>query len=81
MELAGKYANKTTGYTPDAFPDQRLMQEIAKQTNDPEIRQAALQYQYPFKLSELLNSNYSPLVKETIVNALDFKKPTWPITK
>jgi len=81
MELAGKYAGKDTGYTPDAFPDQRLMQEIAKQTNNPEMRKAALQYQYPFKLSELLNSNYSSSVKETIVNALGFKKPTWPITK
>ena len=79
MELAGKYAGNNAGYTPDAFPDQRLMQEIAKQTTDPEMRRAALQYQYPFKLSELLNSNYSPIVKETIANALDFKKPTWPV--
>jgi hypothetical protein len=52
------------------FPDQVFMQEIAKQSqNDPEMRQAALDYQYPFKLSELINSNYSPRVKEVIANA------------
>lgn len=77
MKLAGKYS---TGYTPDSFPDQRLMQEIAKQSvNDPEVREAALMYQYPFKLSELINSNYSPRTKEIIMNALEFKVPTWPM--
>ena len=73
MKLAGKYA---TGYTPDAFPDQKLMQEIAKQSaNDPEVREAALTYQYPFRLSELINSNYSQRTKEIIMNALEFKVP------
>jgi hypothetical protein len=77
MKLAGKYS---TGYTPDAFPDQVLMQEIAKQSaNDPEVREAALRYQYPFKLSELVNSNYSQRTKEIIMNALEFKVPTWPM--
>ena len=46
MELAGKYASKQAGYTPDMFPDQVFMQEIAKQSqNDPEMKQAALDYQ------------------------------------
>lgn len=77
MQLAGKYS---TGYTPDAFPDQRFMQEIAKQSaNDPEVREAALRYQYPFKLSELVNSNYSQRTKEIIMNALEFKVPNLPI--
>ena len=77
MKLAGKYA---TGYTPDVFPDQRFMQEIAKQSaNDPEVRDAALRYQYPFRLSELVNSNYSSRTKEIIMNALEFKTPTWPM--
>lgn len=77
MQLAGKYS---TGYTPDAFPNQRFMQEIAKQSvNDPEVREAALRYQYPFKLAELVNSNYSQRTKEIIINALEFKEPIWPI--
>jgi hypothetical protein len=77
MQLAGKYS---TGYTPDAFPNQRFMQEIAKQSvNDPEVREAALRYQYPFKLAELVNSNYSQRTKEIIMNALEFKEPIWPI--
>ena len=80
MKLAGKYA---TGYTPDIFPDQRLMQEIAKQSqNDPEMKEAALAYQYPFKISALLNSNYSPRVKEVIANAaLTPPQPTWTEVK
>ena len=76
MKLAGKYA---TGYTPDAFPDQGFMQQIAKQSvNDPEVREAALKYQYPFRLSELINSNYSPRTKEIIMNAIEVKTPQWP---
>jgi hypothetical protein len=43
MELAGKYASSQTGYTPDTFPNQVFMQEVAKQSqNDPEMKQAAL---------------------------------------
>ena len=53
MKLAGKYA---TGYTPDIFPDQQLMQMYANQTTNPELREAALDFQYPFKLSDLKNS-------------------------
>jgi hypothetical protein len=82
MELAGKYASKQAGYTPDMFPDQVFMQEIAKQSqNDSEMRQAALDYQYPFKLSELINSNYSPRVKEVIANAAKVNQPTWSEVK
>jgi len=66
MQLAGKYS---TGYTPDVFPNQRLMQSLALQAQDPELRDAALTYQYPFKLSELQNSNYSQTVKESIIRA------------
>jgi hypothetical protein len=69
MQLAGKYANAKTGYTPDVFPDQRVMQALAAQTGDPELRNAALDFQYPFKLSDLQNSKYSPDVKQSIMNA------------
>ena len=69
MELAGKYASKQTGYTPDVFPDQRIMQALATQASDPELRNAALDFQYPFKLSDLQNSKYSPNVKRFIMKA------------
>jgi hypothetical protein len=70
MELAGKYARAKTGYTPDVFPDQRLMHALAAQTNDPELKSAALDFQYPFKLSELQASNYSQNIKQTIMQAV-----------
>jgi len=69
MQLAGKYANAKTGYTPDVFPDQRVMQALAAQARDPELRNAALDFQYPFKLSDLQNSKYSQDVKQSIMNA------------
>jgi hypothetical protein len=69
MQLAGKYANAKTGYTPDVFPDQRVMQTLASQTRDPELKNAALDFQYPFKLSDLQNSKYSASVKQLIMNA------------
>lgn len=76
MELAGKYS---TAYTPDAFPHQGFMQEIAKQSaNDPEMREAALRYQYPFRMAELLKSDYSQRTKQIIINALEFRAPIWP---
>jgi hypothetical protein len=68
MELAGKYAeNNRLQYEPDVFPDQRLMQALASQTNDPELRNAALDFQYPFKKSDLQSSKYSSNIKESIM--------------
>ena len=69
MELAGKYLSKQTGYTPDVFPDQRLMQAYANQTTNPQLRAAALQFQYPFKISDLKNSNYTDEIKYAIMQA------------
>jgi hypothetical protein len=66
MQLAGKYS---TGYTPDVFPNQRLMQALAAQARDPELRDAALTFQYPFKLSDLQASKYSQNVKQSIMQA------------
>ena len=66
MQLAGKYS---TGYTPDVFPDQRVMQALAAQARNPELRDAALTFQYPFKLSDLQASKYSPNVKQFILQA------------
>jgi hypothetical protein len=71
MKLAGKYAtNNASGYTPDVFPSQRLMHSLAKQTNDNELKDALLRFQYPFRLSDLENSNYSPATKQTILNVV-----------
>jgi len=72
MELAGKYlGKKETGYTPDVFPNQKLMQYMHEQTKDPELKSALLEFQYPFKLSDLQNSSYSPKTKQTILNAIN----------
>ncbi|MHA1957608.1 MAG: hypothetical protein ACW968_11855 [Candidatus Thorarchaeota archaeon] len=51
MKLAGKYL---TGYTPDFFPDQQLMQQLANQAANPQLKEAFLDFQYPFKLYYLL---------------------------
>ena len=69
MELAGKYAIKQAGYTPDVFPDQRLMQAYANQTANPQLRAAALEFQYPFKISDLKNSKYTDEIKYAIMQA------------
>jgi|DEB0MinimDraft_10_1074344.scaffolds.fasta_scaffold08422_3 hypothetical protein len=69
MELAGKYLSEQTGYTPDVFPDQRLMQAYANQATNPQLRAAALEFQYPFKMSDLKNSNYTDEIKYIIMQA------------
>lgn len=70
MELAGKYAKDTRQpYEPDVFPDQPLMQMYASQTTNPELRKAALEFQYPFKMSDLKKSKYTDEIKFTIMQA------------
>jgi hypothetical protein len=70
MELAGKYAkDNRQPYEPDVFPDQRLMQMYASQTTNPVLKQAALEFQYPFKMSDLKNSKYPDEIKFTIMQA------------
>jgi hypothetical protein len=63
MQLAGKYI-------PNAFPSQSLMHKLASQTSNPELRDAFLTYQYPFRVEDLANSNYSPEVKQTILSVI-----------
>lgn len=71
MKLAGKYAtNNNSGYAPDVFPSQQLMHLLAKQTNNDELKSALLEFQYPFKLSDLENSTYSPTTKQVILNVV-----------
>ena len=70
MKLAGKYmVDNRSSYEPDTFPDQRLMQLYANQATNPELKQAALNFQYPFKMSELKNSKYSDETKFIIMQA------------
>jgi hypothetical protein len=63
MKIAGKYNN----YTPEIFPDQKLMHSLARQTNNPELRKALLDFQYPFTMDELKNSSYSPQIVNEIL--------------
>jgi len=70
MELAGKYAkNNRPSFEPDVMPDKQLMQRYTTQSTNPELRHAALNFQYPFKMSELKNSPYSDEIKFTIMQA------------
>lgn len=70
MELAGKYAkNNRPSFEPDVMPDKQLMQQYATQSTNPELKHAALNFQYPFKMSELKNSPYSDEIKFTIMQA------------
>jgi len=70
MELAGKYAKDNRPlYEPDVFPDQRLMQMYASQTTNPVLKKAALEFQYPFKMSDLKKSKYPDEIKFTIMQA------------
>lgn len=70
MKLAGKYINDNRQlYEPDVFPDQRLMQMYASQTTNPILKEAALEFQYPFKMSDLKKSQYPDEIKFTIMQA------------
>jgi hypothetical protein len=71
MKLAGKYAaTNASSYAPDIFPSQQLMHSLAKQTNNNELKNALLEFQYPFKLADLENSNYSPTTKQAVLNVV-----------
>jgi len=71
MKLAGKYATaNASSYAPDVFPSQQLMHSLATQTNNNELKNALLEFQYPFKLSDLENSNYSPTTKQAVLNVI-----------
>jgi hypothetical protein len=70
MKLAGKYINDNRPlYEPDVFPDQRLMQMYASQTTNPILKEAALEFQYPFKMSDLKKSQYPDEIKFIIMQA------------
>lgn len=42
---------------------------MAAQTKNPELKNAFLDFQYPFRHEDLINSEYSPEVKQLILDA------------
>ena len=70
MKLAGKYTqNNNLYFEPDVMPNKQLMQKYATQSTNPELKHAALNFQYPFKMSQLKNSPYSDEIKFIIMQA------------
>jgi hypothetical protein len=70
MKVAGKYAGSTQPYfEPDVFPNQQLMHVLAAQTDDQQLKNALLDFQYPFKESDLKNSGYSPAIQKIVMDA------------
>ena len=62
-----------TDYVPDMFPFQGLHHDLARQASDANLKEALLEYQYPYKESELLADNkYSPDIRLQVL-ALDKK--------
>lgn len=66
MKLAGKYS---TGYTPDVFPDQDIMHALSNKAGSMDLKNALLEFQYPFKQEELVNSGYSPEIVNIVYKA------------
>jgi hypothetical protein len=58
------------GYTPEHFPNQQKMQQLALNTNNPSLQRAFLDFQYPFKTEELMKSGYSDNIKQIILQAV-----------
>jgi len=58
------------GYTPEHFPDQQKMQQLALKTNDPRLQRALLDFQYPFKTEDLMQSSYSDDIKKVVLQAV-----------
>ena len=67
MKLAGKYLESNT---PDFFPNQQLMNSLASQASNPQLKEAFLDFQYPFKLEDLKSSGYSPEIIQTVLTVV-----------
>lgn len=57
------------GYTPEHFPNQQKMQQLALSTNNPSLQRALLDFQYPFRTEDLMQSSYSDTIKEVVLEA------------
>ena len=85
MELAGKHMTTTeglsvatsllpafrmeAGYTPEHFPNQNKMQQLAMQVKDSRLQRALLDFQYPFRTKDLMQTNYSDDIKRFVLEA------------
>ncbi len=58
------------GYTPEYFPDQQKMQQLALSTDNPRLQRALLDFQYPFRTQDLMQSNYSDDIKKVVLQAV-----------
>ena len=58
------------GYTPEHFPNQQKMQQLALSTNNPRLQRALLDFQYPFRTEDLMQSNYSDDIKQVVLQAV-----------
>jgi len=58
------------GYTPEHFPNQQKMHQLALSTNNSSLQRAFLDFQYPFRTEELMQSSYSDDIKQIILQAV-----------
>jgi len=58
------------GYTPEHFPNQQKMQQLALSTNNPRLQRALLDFQYPFRTEDLMQSSYSDDIKQVVLQAV-----------
>jgi hypothetical protein len=58
------------GYTPEHFPNQQKMQQLALETKDASLQRALLDFQYPFRTEDLMRTNYSNAIKQVVLQAV-----------
>jgi hypothetical protein len=58
------------GYTPEYFPNQQKMHQLALSTNNPSLQRALLDFQYPFRTEDLMQSSYSDDIKQVVLQAV-----------
>lgn len=58
------------GYTPEHFPNQQKMHQLALSTDNPNLQRALLDFQYPFRTEDLMQSGYSDAIKQVVLQAV-----------
>jgi hypothetical protein len=75
MELAGRHMQTVDGlsmepgYVPEVFPSQQKMQALALGTKNLSLQRALLDFQYPFRVEDLMNSGFSKEIKQAVLQA------------
>ena len=85
MELAGRHMQTVDGlsvdtslqpafrmepgYVPEVFPSQQKMQTLALGTKNLSLQRALLDFQYPFRVEDLMNSGFSKEIKQAVLQA------------